>query len=90
MAHTLNTEIKFSNPGIYHIRVQGHVRQELWAYFEGEVDNIIKDDSGKEKTTLKVHVRDQAELAGLINMLYDWRLVLLSVKMEGLPEDTGP
>lgn len=89
MAHTIYSEIKFSNPGIYHIQVQGHIRQELWDFFDGEVDQIIKDDNRQDTTTLKVQVRDQAELTGIINMLYDWRLVLLSIKMDGLPEDTG-
>lgn len=90
MAHTFYPEIKFSNSGIYYIQVHGHVRQEIWEYFEGNVDQVIKDRSGQEKTTLKVHVRDQAELTGLINMLYDWRLVLLSVIMDGQQKDTLP
>ena len=82
MAHTLTKEIKFSQPGNYHIQVLGSVAPELWDYFEGETDQVFEDQNGKVTTTLKMYVRDQAELAGIINMLYNWRLVLLSVKMD--------
>jgi len=85
----LNTS-HFINPGIYHIQVQGKVSQELWDYFEGETGLISCDADGQVTTDLKVRVRDQAELIGLINMLYNWRLDLLSVKMEGLPNDHAP
>lgn len=87
MSDTQHKQINFSDPGIYHIRVQGNVRQELWDYFEGETGQIKKDESGQVITTLKIQVHDQAELSGLINLLYDWRLVLLSVKMDGLLDE---
>ncbi len=88
MAHTLDNDIKFSQPGIYQIQVLGSVPPELWDFFDGETDRISIDKNGKVTTTLKMHVRDQAELSGLINMFYDWRLVLLYVKMEGLINNT--
>ena len=88
MAHTLDNDIKFSQPGIYQIQVLGNVPPGLWDFFDGETDCISIDKNGKVTTTLKMHVRDQAELSGLINMLYDWRLVLLYVKMEGLINNT--
>ena len=80
MAHTLDKELKYSQPGIYHIQIIGSVPPELWDYFEGETDLVSTDKNGNITTSLKMHVRDQAELAGLINMLYEWRLILLSVK----------
>ncbi len=82
MSQTLDKEIKFSQPGNYHIQVLGSVPPALWDYFEGETDQVSTDENGNVTTTLKMHVRDQAELTGLINMLYDWRLVLISVKMD--------
>lgn len=82
MARALNKELEFSQPGIYHIQVIGNVPSELWDYFEGETDQVSSDVNGRVTTTLKMHVRDQAELTGLINMLYDWRLVLVSVTMD--------
>lgn len=85
----LNTS-HFINPGLYRIQVQGKVSQELWDYFEGETGLISCDANGQVITDLKLRVRDQAELIGIINMLYNWRLVLLSVKMDGPPEDSNP
>ena len=82
MSHTLDKEIKFSEPGNYHIQVLGSVPPMLWDHFEGETDQVSADERGNVTTTLKMKVRDQAELTGLINMLYNLRLVLLSVKMD--------
>jgi len=79
--------ISFSNPGIYHIDVLGNVLLNLFDHFDGEIGQVIEDEDGKKMTSLKVQVRDQAELSGLINMLYDLHLVLLSVNMETLNED---
>ena len=90
MSQTLNPEIKFSNPGIYHIQVLGNVREELWDYFEAEIDLVSGEKNEQVSTSFKIHVRDQAELTGLLNMLYEWRYVLLAVKIEGHIEDTGP
>ena len=83
MVQTLNREIKFSHPGNYHIQVLGSVPPKLWDFFNGETERVSEDGDGKVTTSLKIYVRDQAELTGLINMLYEWRLVLLSVRMDG-------
>jgi len=83
MTKKILDKIKFSNPGIYHIQVLGNVSDEIWDNFEGETEQVKEDDKGQVTTLLKIYVRDQAELSGLIHMLYDWQLVLLSVKMEG-------
>ena len=90
MSRKLLREIKFNNPGIYHIKVLGIIRHELLEHFSGEIGHNEENLNGRKITSLKIHVLDQAELSGLINMLYDWRLVLLSVNMEGLLEDTVP
>ena len=89
MPHKLHPELKFYNPGIYHIQVLGNVRQELLDYFEGEIEPVSGEKNEKVTTSFKIHVRDQAELTGLLNMLYEWRYVLLAVKIEGHIEDTG-
>ena len=64
----------------------GKVSHEIWYYFNGETEQI-KEINGQVITSLKIHVRDQAELAGLIKMLYDWQHVLLMVKIEGQDEE---
>ncbi|MEZ5199673.1 MAG: hypothetical protein R2764_25815 [Bacteroidales bacterium] len=87
MTDTIINEIKFSNSGVYQIRVLGKVCPEIWDYFQGEIVRISECKSGQIYTLLKVYVRDQAELSGLINILYNWHLVLLSVKIEGMAEE---
>lgn len=82
MADILLNTSHFINPGLYRIQVQGKVRQELWDYFEGETALISCDLDGQVTTDLKIRVRDQAELIGLINMLYNWQHDLLSVHLE--------
>ena len=64
----------------------GQVCPEIWSYFNGETEQK-KEDKGQVTTSLKAQVRDQAELTGIINMLYDWQHVLLMVKLEGLDEE---
>ena len=87
MHTTVNQDIEFSEPGFYHIKVLGSVRSELWDYFEGETEAVITAETGKVTTSLSLHVRDQAELTGLLTMLYNWGLVLLSVTIEVFPEE---
>ena len=80
------SDIKFSGPGTYHIRVMGEVDHEIWDYFSGEMEQK-KDQKGQLTTSLKIHVQDQAELSGLIKLLYEWQLVLLLVKREMQDEE---
>ena len=90
MCYTLQKETKFCIPGIYHVQVLGNLHQELLDYFEGEIELVSGEKNEKVTTSFKIHVRDQAELTGLLNMLYEWRYVLLAVKIEGHIEDTAP
>ena len=76
-------EAKFTYPGVYHIRVSGKVRIDLMDYFRGLEKREVKEQkSGQHETSLIIQVRDQAELIGLINMLYNWQHVILSVSLE--------
>ena len=81
------SEIKFSGPGIYQIQVIGEVSQEIWNCFDGETEQTEEVD-GQVVSSLKIRVRDQAELAGSIKLLYEWQHVLLLVKMERQDEKT--
>jgi hypothetical protein len=48
-------------------------------HFEGVVDSVEDIGEGKVSTSIIVNVQDQAQLCGIINILYDHRLVLISV-----------
>ena len=70
----------FDKPGKYHIRVQGFL-DESWSERLGglRITAGSLEDQGPI-TTLVGEVRDQAELAGVLNSLYELHLTLLSVE----------
>ena len=70
----------FDRPGKYHIRVQGFL-DESWSERLGGLR--ITTSSPKDQgpvTALVGQVQDQAELAGVLNSLYELHLTLLSVE----------
>ena len=72
----------FDRPGIYRIRVLGSL-DENWSERLGSLRIkacSLKDHEGPV-TELVGKVRDQAELAGVLNSLYELHLTLLSVEM---------
>ncbi|NJN42957.1 MAG: hypothetical protein HC811_12730 [Flammeovirgaceae bacterium] len=74
---------KFVNPGRYHIRVTGKVRNEINDYFEGiEKLELVNTKKGIGETKLTIHVRDQAELIGFINILYNWQHALKKIRLD--------
>jgi hypothetical protein len=70
----------FDRPGNYRIRVQGFLDQS-WSERLGGLR--ITTNSSKDQgpvTVLDGHVRDQAELTGVLNALYQRHLTLLLVE----------
>ena len=70
----------FDKPGIYRIRIVGHL-EESWADRLGgmRIEESSRGDQGSN-TTLVGRIRDQAELVGVLNTLYELHLTLLSVE----------
>ena len=81
MSARFHRKILFSEPGTYRLKILGRVQPDLWNYFEGQTDNEVINAHGQIMTTLYLHVRDQVELSGFINLIHDSRFVLLSMKM---------
>ena len=72
----------FDRPGNYRIRVLGSL-DASWSEKLGGLritTSSLKDQEGPV-TELVGKVRDQAELAGLLNTLYESHLTLVSVSM---------
>jgi hypothetical protein len=71
----------FSRPGNYRIRVLGSL-DESWSERLGglRITACSQKDQEGSVTELFGKVRDQAELAGLLDSLYELHLTLLSVK----------
>jgi hypothetical protein len=64
---------------IYRIQARGTL-DESWSDSVGGMDIVIKDDDGGAITHLTGKLPDQAALSGVLNLLYDLGLTLLSVE----------
>ena len=74
---------QFDRPGKYLLRVQG-LLDESWSEKLGGLSITVNDrDSHSPVTTLVGQLRDQAELSGVLNTLYELHLTLLSVEYLG-------
>jgi len=77
--------MKHYQPATYRITVAGHL-DDSWSDCMGNM-TITTSSHGDQgvMTTLVGRVRDQAELSGVLNTLYEFHLSLLTVKI--LPSD---
>ncbi len=66
----------------YRIEIRGHLDQGWSDRLAGMHISTCHRQGQKPVTTLKGRVRDQAELAGVLNTLYEMHLVLLKVEIE--------
>ena len=73
-------EFRLETPATYRIRIQGHFDSSWIDQVTGM--SISKDTSegGSTVTTLVGYLTDQAMLSGILNIIYDLRLSLLSVE----------
>jgi hypothetical protein len=71
-------EYSFDKPGLYCICVLGNIEDSYSEILAGMAITKGIDDRGTV-TTLEGILRDQAELSGVLNALYDMQYTLLSV-----------
>ena len=74
---------EFSAPGYYRILLQGQLNPDWSGRLGGMhvVASTLEADAGV--TVLQGRVRDQAELSGILNALYELHLTLLKVEYLG-------
>ncbi|WP_252740486.1 hypothetical protein [Robiginitalea marina] len=82
MSYPYTDNIQFSGPGTYRITVLGNIGEDILERFEGVVERVEDKGEGRVSTSIIVNVLDQAQLCGIINILYDHRLVLISLIRE--------
>jgi hypothetical protein len=81
MAQVENSrEFRFTGPGNYRIRVQGYVDEKWSERLGGMYITLNWREDRKTLATLVGRLKDQAELAGVLNTLYELHLPLLSVE----------
>jgi hypothetical protein len=73
-------DISFDGPAIYRIIVKGRIDQ-LWFEDLGGMDITIEGHEDEPAITILFgQVRDQAELMGIMNSLYELHMTVLSVE----------
>ena len=75
-----------SEPGLYEIRLKGHLDDKWADWFEGL--SITREDNGE--TLIRGHVVDQAALHGVLRNVRDLGLPLLSVVQVEPKPANGP
>ena len=73
----------FSSPGNYRVEVQGQLRADWSDRFGAMRISSPPPEADSTVTVLQGNVSDQAELAGILNTLYELHLPLLSVQYLG-------
>jgi hypothetical protein len=87
----MTTSSHFSSPGEYRIEARGILSSE-WSGRFGSMQVISSQsaDGDRALTVMQGWVHDQAELAGILNTLYELHLSLLSVQyLKGGPPVSG-
>jgi hypothetical protein len=76
----------------YQIRIQGHLDESWSERMSGVTIRTQRSSDGSPMTILTGAFQDQAELAGVLNTLYDLGLPLLSVECLDIPANNpaGP
>lgn len=88
MSQTPDTFVlEFDGPAIYKITVQGLISKRLSENFAGMQITTEQQKNSGPITILTGRVQDQAELAGVLNSLYETHVSIISV--ENLSKKTG-
>lgn len=72
----------FSQPATYSITVEGYLDESWSGRLDGMTITTISQGEQDVKTTLVGRVRDQADLFGVLNTLYELHIPLLTVKTQ--------
>ena len=73
-------DISFDRPAIYRIAVKGRI-DPLWSEDLGDMEIHIKSHEKESPITILTgQVRDQAELMGILNNLYELHMTVMSVE----------
>ncbi|MDB4584713.1 hypothetical protein N9164_16300 [Draconibacterium sp.] len=73
-------KVKFSGRATYRIKVQGKIDQSWSDTLGGMRITTEKQSENDFETTLEGAIKDQSELSGILNALYEMHLTVLSVR----------
>ncbi len=75
-----NTDIEFAGPATYRIIVQGALSEDWSERLAGLAITSTRRGDAAPHTTLVGPIRDQAQLAGVLDALYELHLPILKVE----------
>jgi hypothetical protein len=75
-----STDFSFTKPAVYQIKIQGDLG-ETWADKLSGMQITVERKSKKPVSTLTGIVRDQSALAGMLNVVYELHMSVISVKV---------
>jgi len=78
---------EFKGPAIYCIKIKGVIDQRYAGYFGDMIISTDKKEEGKTTSMLTGSIKDQAELMGVLNALYNLHLPIVSI--QPLDEESG-
>ena len=73
-------DIEFGKPATYRITVQGVLSEASRRHFRDMTIESKQDGGDTTRTVLICHVRDQAELRGVLDALYGLHLPVIAVE----------
>ena len=76
----MKTPDLFESPGLYRIRVRGHIDDSQSQYLGGMVITRAFSRDNEPLSILVGQLQDQAALSGVLNELYDRRTPLITVE----------
>ena len=91
MSRSLNRDrVKFEGAATYRIVVRGFLEERMSCRLAGM--RITSESRGDQKpeSSLVGRLRDQAELSGVLNTLYEMHLPILSVEVQDSNQEPNP
>lgn len=76
----MSKTIEMSSPAIYRITIKGKLDKSWSEWFNGTIITVESETRNKPLTNLTCKVRDQSELLGILNHLFNLNLPLLRVE----------
>ncbi len=80
MNNNKSLPIKFDQPAVYEIVVNGTVSPDSYAFFQGITASSGRTEGGNALTVFTGPFADQAQLGELFNLIYEQQLAIISVR----------
>lgn len=80
---------EYAEPADYRIIVDGFLDEEMSDFLGGMHIESVRRPDQTSITTLTGRIRDQAELNGVVNSIYEMHLTILSIEVQPIEKDSA-